>query len=110
MKVAKMNYRGIKDVVVVPEVFVCVDRSTIIKCDIHIWHTNFTCKSFEILHVIVNCLIIWYFGCYGWECFFYKYMYTLHHQKQKQKNSRSPGTKIYKKSLWLINKKCKLSK
>ena len=31
-----------------------------------------------------------------------KYMYTLHHQKQKQKTSRSPGTMIYKGCLGLI--------
>ena len=29
-------------------------------------------------------------------------MYTLHHQKQKQKTSRSPGTMIYKGCLGLI--------
>ena len=47
MKVAKMDYDydGIKDVIVVPQVFVCVDCSTNIKRDILIWHIDFTCKS-----------------------------------------------------------------
>ena len=30
------------------------------------------------------------------------HIYTLHHQKQKQKTRRSPGTKIYKGCLGLI--------
>ena len=36
MKVAKMNYHGIKDNIVVLQVSVCVDHSNIIKCAIHI--------------------------------------------------------------------------
>ena len=38
-------------------------------------------------------------------------MYTLNHQKkQNQKTRRSPGTKIFKGCIGLINKKYKLSK
>ena len=36
IKVAKMNYHGIKDDIVVPQVSVCVDHSNNIKRDIHI--------------------------------------------------------------------------
>ena len=78
MKVAKMNYHGIEDAIVVPKVVVCADRSKNIKRDIHIWHTDFTCKSLEIFHVFVNCFIICYFGCYGWEVIFccFDYCFT----------------------------------
>ena len=55
MKIAKINYRGIKDVTVVPQVFVCVDRNTSIKRDIHIWHQLLKLQTF---HVFVNCFII----------------------------------------------------
>ena len=48
MKVAKMNYHGIKDVIIVPQVLAYVDRSTKVKRDIHIRHTEFGCYGWGI--------------------------------------------------------------
>ena len=72
-----MNYQGIKEVIVAPQEFVCVDRSTNVKRDIRIWHTDFTWKSLEIFHAFVNCFIICYLGSYGWELTFCCFDYTF---------------------------------
>ena len=56
MKVARLDYHGIRDVIVVPQVFVCVDHST----NIHIWHIDFTCKSLEIfIYELFHNLLLW---------------------------------------------------
>ena len=60
MKVVKLDYHGFKDGIVVPQVFVCVDRSTNIKRDIHICYVNFTCKSLEIfIYELFLNLLLW---------------------------------------------------
>ena len=60
MKVTTLDYHGTKYVIVVPQVFVYVDRSTNIKRDIHIWYIDFTYKSLEIfIYELFHNLLLW---------------------------------------------------